>query len=447
MDIRLKKGTSTVTTVRAISSKSYVHRLLIASALSRDPVCIGTNILSMDMEATVRSLNALGAHISIENRDDGGAVLCVNRPLQRVENAVIDCGESGSTARFILPLAAYFADRAVLTGTGKLPQRPMGPLCDVLRAAGSRVENDFLPVTTEGRPCAGDYEIAGNVSSQFITGLMFLLPLLDGPSSLKITGDLESAAYVEMTKDVLGRFSVDYDREGNIYRTNRQEYAFESHRGAAEVIDAEGDWSNAAYVMAIIALMPENFPDGATIEGLDPNSIQGDRAFADILGRFGVKVSIRDDGKGLCGYTVKGRPESAVTADCTQIPDLVPALSVLAAYADGDSVFENVGRLRIKECDRVEAVKDMLGAVSVKVDIISHNDREDMIVHGRGKAGFCKKEIEINSFNDHRIAMAATALAAAEDAFVVIRGAQAVRKSYPGFYETVGKLGIDAKYL
>ena len=449
MDIILKKGTATATAVTAISSKSYVHRLLIASALCPDPICVVSNIISKDMEATVRALCCLGASVDIRPTGGEDCFGCyIDSPVSGVKRAEIDCGESGSTARFILPLAAYYAGRATLTGSGKLPERPMGPLCDVLMSAKVAVDGDHLPITVSGRPEAGDYEIAGNVSSQFISGLLFLLPLLDGDSSLKIAGRLESAAYVDMTEDVLSRFDINFEHRDGAYLSGRQTYRCtgQSDGSGRIYMKAEGDWSNAAYIMAIGALGSGSVFDALTIDGLDPESIQGDRAAAAILKDFGSDVKIkRGEDKHSSSYTISGRPCRPVDIDCTQIPDLVPALATLAAYADGDSIFRNIGRLRIKECDRVEAVSSMLGAVDVSVDIISDPDTgtEDMLVHGKGAGRpVSGHTVTIDSFNDHRIAMAASAIVLAEEVPVVIRGAQAVDKSYPGFFEVVSRLGI-----
>lgn len=448
MDIRLTKGTAAVNTVTAISSKSYVHRLLIASALCADPICVTSNIVSKDMEATVRALSSLGASITVKkSARDGLYGYFIDSPLSPVKEALINCGESGSTARFILPLAAYFAQRATLIGSGKLPERPMGPLCDVLKAAGVTTDGDHLPMTVSGKPSAGDYEIAGNVSSQYISGLLFLLPLLEGRSSLKITGRLESAAYVDMTEDVLKRFGIVFLHRDGVYHSEDQAYRCDllPDDSGRIYIGAEGDWSNAAYIMAIAALGSGRVFDGLTIDGLDPESIQGDRAAADILKSFGVDVKIkRGSDPHSSSYTISGNPCTPVDIDCSQIPDLVPALASVAAYVDGDSVFRNIGRLRIKECDRVEAVTAMLGAVGVLVDIIldPETSSEDMIVHGKGLTRPVSGQIDTDSFNDHRIAMAASALAFAEDAPVIIHGAQAVDKSYPGFYEVIAKLGF-----
>ena len=424
MDIILKKGIARQNRVEAISSKSYVHRLLIASSLCRRPVTVRTNIVSKDMEATMNAV----------------------KMIKEAGPKIIDCNESGSTARFMLPLTALLSPGSTLTGSGKLPERPMGPLCDVLRSAGVDVSGDHLPITVNGKPHAGRYEIAGNVSSQFISGLLFMLPLLEGDSHLTIKGDLESAAYVDMTTDVLSRFGIRIrktDDGFDIPGSQRYEYKEED-----DEIAAEGDWSNGAYLMTIGALGCGRVFDCLTVTGLDPESIQGDREVIDIFKQFGITVNVDRSPAGRgADITVAGFPKHPVNIQCPQIPDLVPALAVTAAFTEGDSIFGNIGRLRMKECDRVEAVKSMLHAIGVKVDITWNGDVENMTVHGRSRESFADLSndalLSVDSCNDHRIAMAAAAVAFAVDRPVLIKDAMAVDKSYPGFYEVIAKLGMD----
>ncbi len=452
--MRLTANRSAVSNITAISSKSYVHRLIIAASLyARGKVTIVSNIMSADMEATVRAVNALGGKVSVSAVSDGYEI-SIDRPLgaKIMEIASVDCGESGSTARFILPFASMFAKEATLTGSGRLPERPMGPLCDVLRNAGVAVSADHLPITVSGRPVPGRYEIAGNVSSQYISGLLFMLPLLDGDCELTVTGAFESAAYVDMTVEVLRRFGVGIKcQKGRFVVTHFRDSAGRKNGagssdddGRPEIrIVAEGDWSNAAYVMAIASLGSGRAFDRLAIDGLNPDSIQGDRAVVDIMRAFGIEVDKEcADDKKIARFTVKGSPAKPVDIDCSQIPDLVPALAVLAAYAEGDSTFRNVGRLRMKECDRIDAVQSLLAAVDVVVDITTDGNAENMTVHGKGNTKKAGREITVDSFNDHRIAMAATALAFAETVPVVIEDPMAVNKSYPGFFDEMKKLGI-----
>lgn len=445
MDIKLTPGRATASAITAITSKSYVHRLLIAAALYGGK-SIRSNIISNDMLATVDALRSLGAGIDICEEKAGSYLIKVFEPLHSDNDRLctVDCGESGSTARFIIPVAPLFCKEAVITGSGRLPERPMGPLCDVLRTSGVTADSDNLPIKLSKMPVAGDYSIPGNVSSQFISGLLFMLPLLEGRSKLTVTGNFESRAYVDMTVDVLKGFGADIEfRDSAFYVNHNDPAAFSARYDNTDEIRAEGDWSNAAYLMAIASLGSGVLFDSFTICGLDPDSIQGDSAITGILTEFGIEVNITND-----ECAIKGRPQSPVDVDCSQIPDLVPALAVLAAYADGDSVFRNVERLRIKECDRIEAVSDMLSAVGVEVNITKTDDSEDMTVCGKGKCGVARNgaaPVTVRSYNDHRIAMAAAALVFGEGCPVVIEDAKAVDKSFPGFYEVIGKMGINSE--
>ena len=432
-------------TVTAITSKSYVHRLLIAAALCDEKVTVVTNIVSDDMKATISALTSLGAKIDTLPSGDGSFEIIVNEPAGGCGNVMIDCGESGSTARFILPLAAMVSGSATLTGRGRLPERPMGPLCDVLRHAGASVDADNLPITVSGRLAAGTYEIPGNVSSQYITGLMFALPLAEGDSHLVIKGELESAAYVDMTIDVLAKFGISIVKEegGYMIAGNRKYAAPASVSGSNRII-AEGDWSNAAYVMAPFILDRRRGDNGIRIAGLDPASIQGDRAVIGILRQFGIDAYYDDETSEhvICGYPV--RP---VDVDCSQIPDLVPALAVIAAFTNGDSCFRNVERLRAKECDRIDAVSAVLDVIGIKTSAARSADgHEDLTVHGRNEAAPAV-DPHFSSYNDHRIAMAEYAIAVATDRDVTITGSGAVNKSYPGFFEFMEKMGMKKCHL
>ena len=438
--------------VTVITSKSYVHRLLIAAALCGEKISVVTNIVSDDMKATANALTSLGAHVTIAPFGEGYEIIMGHDDGGFTENgcesSMIDCGESGSTARFIMPLAAYAAGTATLTGSGRLPERPMGPLCDVLRRAGAGVSGDHLPITVSGKLHSGEYEIPGNVSSQYITGLLFTLPLLEGDSRLIIKGGLESAAYVDMTVDVLEKFGVRVIKDDSGYVIpGGQKYRFEDQGGQSgqdtRRIVAEGDWSNAAYLIAPAVLGRSKGIDGLRIGGLNPSSIQGDRAIIGILNGFGVSAEYDSASS---EYAIQGSPSMPVDVDCSQIPDLVPALSVMAAYVKGDSVFRNVERLRVKECDRADAIKKLLEAVGVSVYITSRDGHEDLTVCGNGLADPGSDPV-LCGFGDHRMVMAAAAIAFALDRPVTITDSKAVNKSYPGFFDITEKMGLKTCHL
>lgn len=302
MDMKISPG-ALCGKIAAISSKSDAHRVLIAAALSKEPCEIICNTESKDIKATVSCLCALGANIQ---RD--GKRFWVS-PIKNPQNATLDCGESGSTLRFLLPVAAALGIDAVFTGHGRLPYRPLSPLREELIKNGARLSpaGEF-PVTASGRLQSGTFALAGNVSSQFVTGLLFALPLLNGDSVIHILPPVESYAYIEMTLSVLRIFGIEVTKQGDsFYIKGNQAYR------APETVTVEGDWSNAAFFLTAGALGGE-----VTVTGLNPESLQGDRAIMDILKEMGAAVSVRED-----SVTVQARPLHGTVIDASNIPDLV----------------------------------------------------------------------------------------------------------------------------
>ena len=401
-------------TLNAISSKSFAHRLLICAALADKQTCIHLNGMSDDIGATVRCLAAMGCKIETQ---DG--VLAVRPPgKQRPPSVVLDCGESGSTARFLLPLAACLFDSFTLTGSGKLPQRPFAPLCKALESAGCSFDRDTLPLTGSGTIRAGDFPIEGDVSSQFISGLLFALPLLDGDSSVTLTTHLQSAAYVDMTIEVLTLFGIEIKRhEWGFAAKGNQCY---KTPGEAR---AEGDWSNAAFFLCMGALGGKT-----SMRGLSLRSTQGDRKVMDILERFGASIN---SGADYC--TVTAGVLRAISIDASQIPDLVPALAVVASVAGGETRIFNARRLRIKESDRLKSTFDLLsglgGDIRITEDGLEIRGKERL--HGG----------TVDGSGDHRIVMAAATAACVCENPVVIRGCEAVNKSYPAFFDDYRAMG------
>ena len=392
-------------TVRAVASKSCAHRLLISAALADAPCDIEISELSADIEATARCLNALGARA--ERTSAGYHVVPADWSSAR--EAALDCGESGSTLRFLLPLAARLPKGSKISfeGHGRLPERPNTALIEAMRQHGAQVSNDFLPLTVEGPMRGGVYEMPGNVSSQFVTGLLFTLPALPDPSSIRFTTEVESGSYIDLTIDALRQFGIvirpvegGYDIPGG--------QVFRSPGKAA----TEGDWSNAAFWMCARAL-------GSDIEvtNINMDSTQGDRAVMKVL------ENMRGPNGKLRGTTV----------DASDIPDLVPVLSVVATQAEGETVFINAGRLRIKECDRLAAMKRCLSILGADI-----RETEDGLIIRGGKR---LTGGTVPSFNDHRIVMSMAVAATVADGPVIIDGAEAVRKSYPTFFEDYGQLG------
>jgi len=407
--------------VRAIPSKSYAHRLLICSALSDKKTLVKCNGTSEDIDATVRCLNALGAVI---NRSGSGFEVTPIPLSGLVKGSILDCGESGSTLRFMLPVACALGADASFRLGGRLPSRPISHLEDALNKHGCALSGQGSEVLgASGQLKAGNFVLPGNVSSQYVSGLLFALPLLEGDSVIEIIGNIESKDYISMTLSALREFGVNIEFDGNLL--NIKGGAGYKSPGTAHV---EGDWSNAAFWLCAGAL------GGAGIEcrGLNTASIQGDRAVLDILMRFGAEVKRRGD-------AVMIRPSAlhGIEIDARDIPDLVPVLSAVASVADGVTVIKNASRLRIKESDRLHTVSKTLSALGV--DIAETED--GLIIKGRERL----KGGIVDSCGDHRIAMMAAITSIACTQPVTIENAQAVNKSYPDFFKDFAFLGGKLK--
>lgn len=429
--------------VDAIASKSVAHRLLICAALADGPCEVACRTTSQDIEATCQCLEALGA--SVERISGGYSVRPVPRDAdgcvpRHSRGRVLDCRESGSTLRFMLPVSLALGARSTLTGTGRLPQRPLSPLREQLEAHGCRLSAPGAwPLKSDGALRAGAFEMPGDVSSQFTTGLLLALSCLSASSSLSVIPPAESRPYVDLTVDALRRFGarVVVAADGLRYDVVPLAGGRLASPGSIEV---EGDWSNAAFWLAAGAL-------GTTpvhVAGLDLASSQGDRAVLDILGDFGACVRVCP-GQGwamACGAdpdTGRARELHGIEIDAADVPDLVPVLGVVAACASGQTRVRNAGRLRLKESDRIATTCRLLRALGVEVEELP----DGMLIHGRGgRAGeACLEGAAVPSWGDHRLAMSAAVAATRARGPVTITGAQAVAKSYPGFFEDYRGLG------
>ena len=390
-------------TVTPPPSKSQAHRLIIAAALS-DGFCKLSNVdLSEDIQATLRCMRTLDADASADGTIIRGADLVDGHEEPAPE--VMDCGESGSTLRFLIPVALALKGGGKFTGHGRLMERPQGPYFALFREKGIFYEQKDGVLTVRGKLTPGIYTLPGNVSSQFITGLLYALPLLEGDSQIVLTTDLESRGYVDMTLDALERFGVKAEYDGKrTFRVPGNQYY--QHQNLA----IEADWSNAAFWYGASFL-------GCPVEigGLDPNSVQGDRAIA--------------------GFYEQMRGKDRLELDVSQCPDLVPPLAAMAALRAGETTaIVNAGRLRIKESDRLAAVTEVLNALGARVE--EHEDH--LVIRGREKlAG----GVAVSGHNDHRIAMMAAIAAIRCEKPVTITGAECVKKSYPRFWEDYRRLG------
>ena len=402
--------------VRVISSKSDAHRSLIAAALAEEESVLFVDGWSDDLEATIRCLEALGAEIYKE--PSGIEVVPIRRNLDKA--VVLDCGESGSTLRFLLPVAAALGKTVTFTGQGRLPERPIGLLLEELAKHGCTVEGEKLPVKLEGKLQSGVFTLPGNVSSQFITGLLFALPLLEGDSEIVLTTEVESKGYIDMTLKTLKTFGVTVEETETGWKVpGGQSFAGPRMRFT------EGDWSNAAFWLTAGAIK-----GSVGCQGLDMESAQGDREIVSILEKFGAETKMI-----LNQITATNKEMKGIHIDAAQIPDLVPVLCVAGAAAEGETLIYNAGRLRLKESDRLAVMAECLQKIGVKVE-----EREDGLLI-TGGCNPPEGEIVVDSHNDHRIVMAMAIAAVSLGVDITIENAEAVNKSYPSFFIELKKLG------
>ena len=375
-----------------------MHRYLIAAALSERETRIEPAPIGDDLEATVECLRALGAQITLTPQ-----AATVRPIVPQTAPPVLDCRESASTLRFLLPVAAALYDRFELRGRGRLPLRPNGPLLNALRKNGCFFSSDSLPMRAEGKLRSGIFTVSCEQSSQYLTGLLLALPLLSGTRRVTLSGGLVSAGYAEMTLCALREFGIETGEEGGVYTVS--ENAFYRSPGK---ITVAGDESAAAFFFAANYLGA-----GVKIEGLRETSPR-EEDFRAILKR-------------LCGGAV---------IDARNLPDLIPPLAVCACAVRGKVRFEHTGRLRGKESDRVASVCAMIRALGGECEA----GEDSLTVFGKGALSGGTVE----GFGDHRIAMSAAAAACLCKSPVLIRGAEAVHKSYPEFFSCWNQAGGEA---
>lgn len=399
----------------AIPSKSDAHRVLICAALADAPtrVCM-SDWKGEDIIATIRCLEALGASF----RHDGTA-FCVT-PIQTLPDApTLDCGESGSTLRFLLPVVAALGCGGTFVGSGRLPERPIGALLDAIRDGGVTVEGDRLPVRLAGKLRSGTYEVPGDISSQFVTGFLLAFPLLPAGGTVAWKSALESAGYVDMTLRAQTRFAVQV-------QSLERSFVVPPENGyrSPGCVQVEGDWSNMAFFLAAGALSGP-----VRVRGLSAQSPQRDRDAFDLLARFGACTTQHAD-----VLTVQKVSLSGLSAiDVREIPDLMPILAIMAAFSNGETRFVNAARLRLKESDRIESTARMLRALGATV----HTGADFLVVEGRHSL----RGGRVDCDGDHRIAMAAAIAALACEEGAELCGAEAVNKSYPSFFDDYAELG------
>lgn len=407
-------------TVQIPASKSVAHRAYICASLAALPTEIICNSDSVDIRATRDCL----AHLQAAGQAD------------TVPDIVLDCKESGSTLRFLLPLACVLTKRLGkpihFTGADYLAKRPLSPLVEELCAHGANISfPGKFPLIVSGELTSGIYTLPGNISSQYISGLLMALPLLSGDSEIHITGARESVSYIGLTLAMQKQFHITINETSYGYHIPGSQ----NYISPGKLI-IEADWSSAAFWLAAGAI-------GKTaplLTGLSLTSAQGDRAVLRILEAFGAKIQSTES-----GITVtKPTKLYGTIVDASDVPDLIPVLAVVAAYAEGKTEFINAGRLRIKESDRIVSTEELLNRLGVKTESTS----DTLTVYGLSTdtgIDSVSAPIAVRSFNDHRIAMSAAIAATAYHWPILLTQAEAVSKSYPTFFEHYKTLGGQAE--
>lgn len=405
-------------------SKSISHRAVICASLAQGKGTLQNVAFSDDISATVMGMRAFGANIKYLGNymDDKANDISVEgiKPENMPESLVIDCKESGSTLRFLIPVALLFGKHVTFVGSARLFERPLDVYYDIFKKQGIRykVGEDGSSLTVSGKLQADIFEVPGNVSSQFISGLLFVLPCLEGDSEIIISSPLESRPYIDLTIETLSKFGI------KIKNQNYKRFSIKG-RQIYKPTDyiVEGDFSQAAFWLAAGVL-------GGNVAclNLDINSKQPDKYIIDILKKMGAKPII---GSGFI-RTASCRTVGSVI-DASQCPDLVPIVAVLGALSSGTTQVVNAERLRLKESDRLKAMASELGQLGAKIEELP----DGLVIEGKDmlEGGI------VYSWNDHRIAMALAISSVRCKMPVIIKGSDAVNKSYPGFWKDFVKLG------
>lgn len=414
--------------INAPPSKSYTHRAIICASLANGTSTIENPLISDDTKATITACEALGAEILEKNyerlviRGTGGRI--------KAKNAVIDCGESGSTLRFMIPLAALAGSEIVFKGKRSLAERPTNDLLDALTPLGVRSEysswDKTLPVRISGpgKMSGGKIRIRGDVSSQFITGLLFALPLAESDSEITITTDPESKEYINITLDMLEKFGISIDRSIDLTKYKIKG----TQRYNAQNYSVEGDYSSASFMLVGGAIA--SAAGGITVNNLNPDSRQGDKRIIDILKSMGAGIEIKEDSVAIVKSDLRG-----TTFDAKDMPDLVPILAVAAMQASSKTIIKNVDRLKIKESDRLAGVLGIARALSGTIE----SKDNSIAISGKDQL----RGAEVETLGDHRLVMAASIAGLVAKGETIVCDPIAIKKSYPDFFDDLRKLGGD----
>ncbi|MDE7372787.1 MAG: 3-phosphoshikimate 1-carboxyvinyltransferase [Clostridia bacterium] len=446
MDVKVSK-TEICGEVQIPPSKSVAHRKMIGAALAGCTLDMSEG--GKDMFATARCLKGLTPFIKSQSIYNAKLDKDTIKPSEKANICdcesvpVLNAGESGSTLRFLLPVACALGANVIFDGEGRLKDRPLGGLIEALTAHGAIIErtgNSQLPLRVSGKLKAGEFKIDGSVSSQYITGLLFALPLLDGDSSITVEGELVSKSYVNITLGVLAEFgiSVDVTETGYFVKGNQ-------HYEVPSDLSVEGDWSSAGFMLALGTLAGE-----VRLKGLNKNSLQGDKVIVDLLRSAGADI-VESAGE----YLARKSKLHAIDFDAKDCPDAVPIMATVLSFADGISHISHVDRLRDKESDRLDAVRKMLGAFGIKTeygnDTLTVYGVSDNIgayeADGNRLSTSGHIACEVDSFNDHRMAMSAIVCALAVGGESIIRGVECIDKSYPSFIDDLAQLGVNTVIL
>ena len=422
MDVVVKRARAVAGRIAAPPSKSMAHRAVLCAALAKGTSHLHHLAFSKDISATLGAAGRLCARVTTGENDavvEGlGRFLPVDAP--------VDCCESGSTLRFLIPLASLTGQEVTFTGRGRLMERPQSIYKTLYQQQGLRFEQGADRLTVEGALTPGEYELAGNVSSQFISGLLFALPLLDGDSTLHLIPPVESRSYIDMTRAVQAAFGVTSRwLDGNtLALPGRQHYHPCDHA-------VEGDYSQAAFPAVLGAVC-----GGVTVTGLSPDTLQGDAVILDILHRCGAQFTREGD-----TVTFAKAPLHGVDIDLADCPDLGPVLMVLGLLCEGTTVIRNAERLRLKESDRIAAMEAELRACGGVLE----SEGGTITVHGCAEHLHAPEGI-LHGHNDHRVVMSLAVLSAAAGLPLTVDDAEAIQKSWPNFFAAIRPLGVEVEY-
>ena len=422
MNITIKSSRTVGGRIAAPPSKSMAHRAVLCAALAKGTSHLHHLAFSKDISATLGAAGRLCARVTTGENDavvEGlGRFLPVDAP--------VDCCESGSTLRFLIPLASLTGQEVTFTGRGRLMERPQSVYKTLYQQQGLRFEQGADRLTVEGALTPGEYELAGNVSSQFISGLLFALPLLDGDSTLHLIPPVESRSYIGMTRAVQAAFGVTSRwLDGNtLALPGRQHYRPCDY-------DVEGDYSQAAFPAVLGAVC-----GGVTVTGLRQDTLQGDAVILDILRRCGAQFTRDGD-----AVIFAKAPLHGVDIDLADCPDLGPVLMVLGLLCEGTTVIRNAERLRLKESDRIAAMEAELRACGGVLE----SEGGTITVHGCAEHLHAPEGI-LHGHNDHRVVMSLAVLSAAAGLPLTVDDAEAIQKSWPNFFAAIRPLGVEVEY-